>query len=266
MSVESLTGFLQAPNLSRDGTRVAIERTDAAGTDVYIIDLARGTNTRVTVTPGSHIRPVFSPDGRKIAFGRGGKVFLIAASGLGTEEPISEGEPTDWSPDGKVISVLGQGALDGGLWGVPVAGDRNDFRSPGSAISACGAGGFHQTDVGSAHEANISGPYQVRPAVSADRGSVALSAGGGGSPLWNASGKELFYYSPDRRIMAVDVTLGSAFVAGRAHALFDVSGDILNGRFIVSNDGQRFLLPLIPLTSTQQPITMLLNWTATLKK
>ena len=120
----SLPGSLQAPSLSRDGKRVAIERTDPTGSDIWLIDLVGGTNTRLTDDPGSDIRPVLSPDGERVAFARGNTIFLKSSSGTGTEERLVEGEVTDWSPDGKIISFI----RETDVWTVPLDGDRTPTR------------------------------------------------------------------------------------------------------------------------------------------
>lgn len=71
LGVESLPASVQAPNLSRDGRHVAIEQRVSKNTDVWVIYLLRGTTTRVTDDPGADSRPVFSPDGSRVAFERG---------------------------------------------------------------------------------------------------------------------------------------------------------------------------------------------------
>jgi len=96
-----------------------------------------------------------------------------------------------------------------------------------------------------AYESDESGQFEVYVQnfpPTANRWQV--SANGGGSAWWSSDGKELFFYALDRKLMAVDVTLGRTFEAGRPRELFLVPGSIANGRFVASLDGQRFLLPL----------------------
>jgi hypothetical protein len=66
--------------------------------------------------------------------------------------------------------------------------------------------------------------------------------------------------------MAVDVNLGSSFEAAVPHELFDIPGTLVGTRFVVTADGQRFLLPLAA-TSTDRPrLTAVLNWTSEIKE
>jgi len=87
---------------------------------------------------------------------------------------------------------------------------------------------------------------------------------GGDSAWWRSDGKELFFNAPDRKLMAVDVTLGSNFGAAVPHALFEVPGFINNGRFVASLDGNRFLMP-IQFQDEFQPLTVIVNWPAMLR-
>jgi hypothetical protein len=88
-----------------------------------------------------------------------------------------------------------------------------------------------------------------------------VSAGGGLSPRWRSDGKELFYLSGGE-LMGVEVkTNGSSFEAGVPKLLFERGFG-----FDVSGDGQRFLIPVPGEESLSAPITVVLNWTADLKR
>ncbi len=257
---ESLTGSLQAPSLSRDGKRVAIERTDSSGSDVWVIDLVRGTNTRLTDEPGSDIRPVLSPDGDRVAFARRNVIYLKSSSGTGTEERLIEGEVTDWSPDGRFISFIGEGDL----WTVPLDGDRTPTRlvqTKGNDRRAR----FSPDGKWIAYESDFSGRFELyvqRFPPTAER--MQVSVNGGGSAYWRSDGRELFFTASDQTIMAVDVTPGSSFQAGTPRKLFDVPGVINNRRFVATPDGQRFLVPVQKAEAL--PITVVLNWAAGVSK
>ena len=100
-------------------------------------------------------------------------------------------------------------------------------------------------------------------------GKVQISVDGGTQPKWRQDGKELFFVSLDSRMMAVDVELGSQFQAGVPKPLFQIPGYGGGGggvgRYSVTRDGQRFLLS-INNELAETPITVVLNWTALLKK
>jgi len=95
-------------------------------------------------------------------------------------------------------------------------------------------------------------------------GSVLVSRGGGAAPSWRGDGKELFYLAPDGKMMAVEVTAGPEFRGGTPAPLFQTpSGTSVGG---VTADGKRFLLVTPVGPSAAAPFTVVLNWTAGLKK
>ena len=106
-------------------------------------------------------------------------------------------------------------------------------------------------------------------------GKLLISVGGGSQPQWRADGRELYYYAPDRKLMAVEVNGdGPTFKVGVTKPLFEIrvtGGGIDqsfpgNGYYAVTRDGNRFLVPSIPQTPERQQINVILNWTADLKK
>jgi hypothetical protein len=99
-------------------------------------------------------------------------------------------------------------------------------------------------------------------------GKYQVSSAGGTNPRWRRDGKELFYISADRKLLAVEVKAGSTFAAGATKPLFDTHvKEFLPtvSNYAVSRDGRRFLTNDFAETSAP-PITVVLNWTADLKK
>jgi hypothetical protein len=99
-------------------------------------------------------------------------------------------------------------------------------------------------------------------------GKWQVSTAGGAQPHWRRDGRELFYVSPDRKLMAVEIKPGSGFESGEPVALFQtqVSGFTAPNRYDVSADGQRFLVNGAVEETSKTPINVILNWTSTLKK
>ena len=126
-------GPFQQATLSPDQNRIVVERRDSGSSDIWLIDLLRGTNSRCTFDPANDIFPVFSPDGKQIAFvsSRSGKndLYIKAASGLGAEERIQEGMGgvSDWSPDGKFLLPAKSLAGNWDIWVLPMTGDRKPY-------------------------------------------------------------------------------------------------------------------------------------------
>ena len=273
--------------LSPDEKRVAVERLEKGSGDIWLIDIARTTSARFTFDPAWDLAPVWSPDGNTIVFAssRPGAPNLYAkpASGSSNEELLLQNNqvkiPTDWSADGKFIlyrEINAKGKFD--LWVLPLEGDKtpkpflqDDFDK--------GGGKFSPDGKWIAYSSDEAGPYQVyvRP-FPGPGGQYQVSASGGSNPRWRRDGKELFYLGPDGKLMAVEVKAGATFETGAAKPLFDAhvrgwlgtggGGPGLSARdnYAVSRDGQRFLINSLTDVSAPSPITVVLNWTAELKK
>jgi len=100
-----------------------------------------------------------------------------------------------------------------------------------------------------------------------------ISKGGGMGPQWRGDGKELYYLAPDGKVMAVAVSADTEFHTGTPEPLFQatlynssLSARLNTGPWVAASDGKRFLLPAPATESTPEPFTIILNWTALLKK
>jgi Tol biopolymer transport system component len=264
--------------LSPDEKRVAVERTEppAAGFDLWLIDLARGVPSRFTSGRGTEVYPVWSPDGSRIAFssayssGSGGQFDLYQklSSGAGSdEELLKSGENKavmDWSADGRFIlfrSFGGKTKFD--IWVLPTFGDRNPYPFLQSEFGETWAR-FSPDGRWVAYVSNETGMTEVYvQEFQGSGGKVRVSTGGGNLPCWRRDGKELFYISGGK-LMAVEVkVVGANFEAGVPRQLFEIPRSV---GFEVSGDGQRFLIPVPVEETSPTPITVVLNWTADLKR
>jgi eukaryotic-like serine/threonine-protein kinase len=130
-----------------------------------------------------------------------------------------------------------------------------------------------------AYSSNDSGRYEVyvqpfgagatAPATAA-AGKWQISGGGGVQPVWNNDGKELFYVTPDRKLMAVQLAANrSMFSRGTSRELFSVRFNPQatgNPNYAVSPDGKRFLIANELAEADQPPLTVVVNWPKTGKK
>jgi Tol biopolymer transport system component len=116
-----------------------------------------------------------------------------------------------------------------------------------------------------AYSSNASGRIEVYVTpFPHPEGKWQLSSAGGSAPRWRRDGKELFYVSADRTLMAVDVRAGSSVEGGVPVPLF--SPRFVNVYFYdVSADGQRFLVNT-ELPEEPFPLTLVVNWTAGLER
>jgi len=111
VQVTSSPGRKDAPSLSPDGNWIAFqwEGEKQDNWDIYVKDLANpGEPTRLTNDPAPDVSPIWSPDGRQIAFWRssGNRNVLYVISPLGGGErkltDVLGGGPLSYSPDGRI--------------------------------------------------------------------------------------------------------------------------------------------------------------------
>ena len=270
--------LLSNPELSPDGSRVAVDRTLNGNQDIWLIETSRDVATRFTFDAAVDRGPVWSPDGRTVVFlsARSGAndIYGKAANGTGGERvfvasPMPK-TPESWSPDGKLLLFRNVDPKSGrDLWAFPV-----DGKNPPLVLRQTDAEEMH-TQVSPdgrwlAFSSNESGPFEVyvQPFPSGT-GTWQVSAGGGVQPRWSRDGRELFYIAPDSKLMAVPITVasdGQSVEPGRAVALFNtrIAGGAVVGigrqQYDISKDGKRFLINQSVGDSRVSPITVVLNW------
>lgn len=190
---------------------------------------------------------------------------------------------TDWSPDGRFIlynSGAGRSQTGADVWLLPVDGapkpqpllqttfDENQAR-------------FSPDGRWVAYQSSESGRPEIYVTRSDGSGKWQISGAGGVSARWRRDGRELFFVSSDDFLTSVDVNgTGTAFQIGNMRKLFGVrlrraayfsrfTGGAANlgaGRsYDVTPDGQRFIVNVVPDDATSPPITVITNWTATLR-
>jgi Tol biopolymer transport system component len=266
-------GFF-SPRVSPNGRRVAASHVVEGNQDIYLIDGAR--TTRFTTDAAAEFFPVWSPDGKQIAFGSNPTgihdVYLKPAGGAGEPELAVESAqrkwPTDWSRDGRFILFE---SLDPNqdLWVLPRNGDRRpwlllktNFNERLAALSPNGKWVAYQSDQSGRLE------VYVRPFPERESEAVAdqwqVSTAGGIAPAWRSDGAEIYYIAPNGTLMATPVQVqGEVFEPGSPIELFStriVGGGIgdLGRNYDVARDG-RFLINTV-LEDASLPITLLQNW------
>jgi serine/threonine protein kinase/Tol biopolymer transport system component len=274
-------GDVRDIRLSPDGKRAAFQLSDRRGgavnQDIWLIDIERNIPTRFTFNPAVEDDPIWSPDGAHIAFTseREGKkdIYQKLSSGAGGEELLLKSDvnkdTTDWSADGRYILYENNDPkTKGDLWVLPLFGDKQPFPFLATEFNER-QGHFSPDGHWVAFTSDESGKTEVYvQSFPAAGGKVQISTGGGAQPVWRRDGRELFYIDPDRKLMSVEVKAGATFEVGVSKPLFDtrVESYTNDNRYAVSPDGQRFLMNVPVEAQTSTPITVVLNWTADLKK
>ena len=271
-----------ASQLAPDGQRLVAERREgeSQNADLRLLDLARGTDNRFTFDPAHDQRPIWSPDGNRIvwASNREGvaNLYQKSANGAGQDDLLLRSAwpkaALSWSPDGRCIlyrEVTPE--TNGDLWILPMVGERTPLRWLSTPFTESN-GAFSPDGKWIAYQSNESGRMEIYvqafvPGAAATGGKWQLSTKSGFNPTWRRDGRELFFNTPDNKLMAVDVTLGAEVKAGPPRELFSLVGlrPTTSGSFMVTGDGQRFLFQTND-TPNLPPFTVVLNWMAEGKK
>ena len=289
LSMMGEPGRYRNPRLSPDGTRVVVETRDGSPNgDLSLLD-SRGVATRFTFDPGVNNSAVWSPDGNRIAWtnGSGGGTLLYqkASSNIGKEEKLALEAGSwvvdDWLPAGDALLFHdGNGAgASPGLRLLPLAGG-------GGARTIGDAHAFltHARVSADGHWVAFTGSDSGKSEIYVQNfptptGRWRVSTGGGIQPVWRRDGKELFYIAPDGKLMAAPLKLAQTAEPGTPVPLFDThverGGTQVGGfwhQYDVTPDGTRFLVNALlepaagAVPAPVEPITVIVNWVAGLKK
>jgi Tol biopolymer transport system component len=268
-SIDRYVDFRLAP----DEKRLALSRVDPATNtpDLAILDLERGALTALTSSPQTDATPVWSPDGKRLVFRSNRRglhdLFVRPAHGGGDDHLLhsfgSGMYPTDWSADGgSILFHTLDPSTKHDIWSLdPVRGASQPLHRTlyDEAQGQLAPGGRL------AYTSDESGVFQVYVRVlGSAAGPINVSASGGFDPRWRADGRELFFVSPKGALMAADVPTEGALRATPARALFataiqETSPPYLSD-FVVSKDGERFLIKVPTESGGAGPITVSLNW------
>jgi Tol biopolymer transport system component len=230
--------------------------------------------TRLTFGPTLNAYPVWSPDGKWIAFtsDRNGHSELRckSADGSGQEEILLTDDQlitaTDWSRDGKYV-IYNRGPIGGAdIWAIPLEGDRKPFLLvPHAANSAAVFGELSPDERWLTYTSTESGAPEVYVAAFRGQGKWQISANGGHNSRWSSDGKELYYLDPAFNLYTVPVTdAGDALRFGSPQKLAD-RWSSPNVFYDVTRDGKKILLDRIS-QQVNQSVTVVTNYASELKK
>ncbi|HVS88109.1 MAG TPA: protein kinase [Candidatus Acidoferrum sp.] len=280
-------GLYFGPSLSPDGRKLAVEIYDthtSTNSDIWIYDLTQGSRTRLTFSqPNEQNRlPVWSPDGNRIVFSsdRGGhsQIYEKSVSGVGAENVVSPSEghryATTWSADGQFIAGFQENPQHGSLQFLVLSRPAGDKTIPFlSGISGLSRFTFPRISPNGKWIAYVSwesGRGEVYiSSFPSGAGKWQVSANGGNSPAWRHDGKELFYIVGSNDTMtAVEISeRKESPVVGKIHPLFRTRRvPSPSWPYDVSADGNLFLINSVLQSAVPEPITLVLNWDAELRK
>jgi hypothetical protein len=276
------------PDISPDGRRVAMERQTDSTMQVWVYETSRGIMTRLTFDPGFSWYPVWSPDGKQLAYsanrGSSWGIYRKDADGGGREEMLLGGSrsgttPTSWSPDGRyLLYESGDNQVYGrtenqDIFLLPLTGSPQErkpvgylqtpFRERNAQFSPDGKWVAYQSDESGRDEVYI----QAFPSTGAK---WQVSNNEGTQPRWRGDGRELFFISGTAHSMWA---VGIRASAGRIeietpHALFPVLEFPGPAHlYDVTGDGQRFVMVSPPGAGVEgsSAINIVSHWQAGLK-
>jgi serine/threonine-protein kinase len=275
--------YYSQPRLSPDGRTLALVKCDGESCKVFLYELERKVLTPLTSEPGRFFNPVWSPDGRRLAYSG----FAVGAPTLYVKNTDGSGQPRrltsapterreaaefpdSWSPDGSTIAyilvsriVTGKGERD--VWLVSPDGKgkaRPWLESPYAESAAA----FSPDGRWTAYVADESGRKEVyvRP-FSGAGGRIKISSEGGAEPVWTREGREVLYRQGNQ-FLSVDVRTEPALSAGIPRVLF--SGDFLPGgredapfQYAVSADGNAiYAVRVIAVPEPERHLAVVTNW------
>jgi Tol biopolymer transport system component len=268
--------------LSPEGHRIMAACTASGSADLWRLEVQRGVVSRLTSRSKENSYPVWSPDGRTIVYrsGHPWNLFYRESNGAGYEQPLTQSsntqDPLDWSLDGRLIlyqEITTDGGMD--LWVLPVTPGREPMSAerPRPYVrtrfnESWGRFSPEAPPRWVAYQSDETGRSEVYiQAFPEPRGKVQISTQGGQYPQWGAGGRELYYVSPDNKLMVVSLIVKADSIEPAVpRELFPLPVVELGwSPYDAPPDGQRFLVRATPAPAGK-PLTVIVNWPALLKK
>ena len=250
----------ETPRFSPDGRRIAVSIGNADGTDIWVQDRVGGTFTRVT-TAGINRAPEWSPDGKRVLFkaitaegrtsGAYGRTPILWAPVDGSAKAetlfVAEADVNEaiLSPDARwlVLRTAPGPTYPRDIFAVDLQGDRK-FQPMATGLSSEVMPRLSPDGKWLAYQSDQSGRGEVyvRP-FPGDGPRVQVSNNGGGEPMWDRTGRTLYYRAPNG-ITAVPVSAGVEFSIGARILVLATTdpADPTHQSYDVAPDGKHFLL------------------------
>jgi Tol biopolymer transport system component len=276
-------GFEPDIALSPDGRRAAMVVGEQGNPqDLWVYDLATGSRKRQTFGKNTGGNPAWSPDGSRIIFVDSDfNLFIQPVNGSSPAKKIHSGvplmQPNAWSPDEKFLAVNALMPEGTQQWILPLQGDGKPY--PFVSNQAWDEEGTFSPDGKSfAYITDETGQFEVYMVPFPGPGArVQVSTGGGQFPQWISGGRELAYVNQEQKLVATEIvgsgsekSVGNSLLLFGGHALPALPGydgvDESGSPTYLTNDGKEVLLAVPTDVDRVTPLTLVLNWTAELKK
>ncbi len=261
--------------ISPDGSRLASVRSpNASETDIWILEMARGTLSRFTYGGAFFSNPIWSPDGRRLIYesNRSGRwdLYMRAIAGSGEEEPIYQSQsffkhPADWSSDGRHVVFEQLDEKTGwDVWRLDMETReakpflRSPFNERFGSFSGDGRWLTYFSDESGRGEIYV----QSFPDASEKH---QISTNGGIFPLFRQDGTEIVFLGGDFvSVQSVAVETAPMFRPAVPRTLFRLPTGV--AAFDVTPDFQRFLLSIPEDENQTGELHVVLGWPAELAR
>jgi Tol biopolymer transport system component len=259
-------GF-RMPRLSPDGRYLSVA-VDPRPSQIWVYDLVRGSGFPLS-TGGHNVAPLWTPDGRRLAFFSQGDIYSRPADGSGDAIRLLDWDrpqfPGAWTKDGRVLIFTNNHvATRADIWMLPLGG------SPRPLIAGMAnelAPSLSPDGRWLAYMSDETGRFEVyvRTFPEVTGGKWLISTNGGAHPAWSHDGRELFYVNGTTAMSASVTSRGNAFDAGAPQALFTGPFETGSPQFDVAADGTFVMVEADPNAKPTQ-IQVVLNWFDELKR
>jgi eukaryotic-like serine/threonine-protein kinase len=276
------------PELSPDDAMLATSDSDPVvqTTDIHLFDLTRGMDSRLTSNPALDSQSRWSPNGKHIVFnsardGLPPNLFRTPAAGTGREERLLTSRQvqhaTDWSGDGRfIVFATLNPKTQWDLWLLPMNAESAAATASATPLmqSAFNEYNGQRSPDGRwiAYQSDESGDWEIylRKIDAHSLGvSRQISSGGAVWPVWRRDGQELFYIAADGTLTTVAMKTGRELEASAPQRLFKTNVAELwspSRNYTVARDGQRFLINTRVDEESSPPVTVTLNWPASVRR
>jgi Tol biopolymer transport system component len=262
-----------APRVSPDGRTLAVTIAGATE-DIWTYDIAQGALAQVTFE-GNSASPIWTPDGHRLTFSSHangpGNLFWKMLTG-GAQERLTTSEhlqlPGSWSGDGRRLAFVERHPTTGrDLW---ILDEDRTVRPFLVSASDETAPRFSPDGRLIAYVSNESGRNEVYVRAYLDPSRKwQVSSGGGGEPVWDRGGHELFFRAGDRMMVTSPGQSSNPHFA-EARTLFEgkfEKGTMDSANYDVMAAPQRFVMvEAMDRESHEDQLHLLLNWQLSVSK
>jgi len=263
------------PVFSPDGNRLAFFVNQGGDTNLWVLDLQRGSRTRLT-NGGNGSFAVWTPDNQYVVFQTTEGIAWTRADGGGKQQTLLRagfGLPMAFTPDGKLLAYS-QLTPDGDQMRIVSVGNRSGQLEAGEprvylkTATAINFTVFSPDGKWLAYTDAEAGSFEVYIRAFPDNGSrVQVSTAGGLNPKWSPNGRELFYRTEDQRLMVANYSVKNGVFVPEKPRLWSqtkLANIGAGANYALAPDGKR-IMALMPAggpspAERQSHVTLVLNF------